>query len=89
MAAPEDAAQNRISMIMVGILILAVVVSWKAAIYYHDNETLRSQHAALIARNTELEKELAKCGSTVVPGWRPGVPIGRPAGAAPEPTPAK
>jgi len=82
-----DVDTARIGVVAIVAIVVAIVVTWKVAIYYTDNERTRTLYASALTRITDLEKEVARCSGGPVPGWRPGTPIGRPAGAAPEPTP--
>ena len=77
----------RFGVVAIVAIAIAIVVTWKVAIYYTDNERTKTMYASALTRIADLEKEVARCSGTPVPGWRPGNPIGRPAGATPEPTP--
>jgi len=77
-AVPQNNTNN---VIFVGVLLLLVgSASWKASEYVNENSRIHDEVTKLRTENADLKKELDKCRSTPT-NWRPGTPIGSPAGS--------
>lgn len=66
------------------LLVLVGIGSWKASEYVGENRRVRDENTTLKAKVADQEKEIDKLQERlqqVYPGWRPGTPIGNPAGS--------
>lgn len=81
--------QVKLSNLILGALILSLFVgvgSWKASAYVTEVQRMQQELVTLKQENTDLRKELDKCHNALT-NWRPGAPIGNPAGGTGSPTP--
>lgn len=74
------------NLIVIGVVLLVLVgySSWTASAYVYENNRMRAENVVLKSRIDDLKKDLERYtnGTGYRPSdWRPGNPIGNPAGA--------